>query len=362
MGAEVFLAMESDATAPQAPAWPARVRSGWLVGLVAIAALVAGVAHFGDLERFAELARHAEPLWLGAAVVLQCATYCAAALGWTLVLRRAGHPVAFRRLVPVALSKLFADQVIPSAGIGGNVLLIDRLTALGAPRGAAVATLLVSLIGYYSAYAALALAMLLALWVHGAATALMTGLVTTFLLVALAIPARALWLHQRGSRPLPERIERLAIVRTLLGAVGEAPGFLMRDRRLILRVAACNGAIFLADALTLAACLAALGQPFTMSTAFIALMTASIVTTLGPVPMGLGSFEASSTAMLAMLRVPVEAAIAATLLLRTLTLWLPLMPGLVVMRAGLRRPQKVAFPIEPRRVRALVLALPKLGR
>jgi hypothetical protein len=49
------------------------------------------------------------------------------------------------------LGKLFADHVIPSAGIGGNVLLIDRLTALGAPRGAAVATLLVSLIGYYAA-------------------------------------------------------------------------------------------------------------------------------------------------------------------------------------------------------------------
>lgn len=314
---------------------PARL--GWLFGLIAVGALVAGVVHFGDIERFATLARGAEPLWLCAAIVLQCATYCAVAFGWSLVLGRAHHPVRLRRLLPVALSKLFADQVIPSAGIGGNVLLVDRLAALGAPRGAAVATLLVSLLGYYSAYAALAFVMLLALWFHGAATALMTGLVTTFLLVALAIPALALWLHHRGSRPLPDRIERLAIVRTLLRAVGEAPESLVRDRRLILRVAACNGAVFVADAATLAVCLFALGQPVSLSTAFIALMTASIVTTLGPIPMGLGSFEASCTAMLVMLRVPLEAAVAATLLLRSLTLWLPLVPGLYLMRAGMTR-------------------------
>jgi uncharacterized protein (TIRG00374 family) len=332
--------MDSDgiAFAGKGPAPGARL--GWLFGLIALGALVAGVLHFGDLERFAVLARRAQPLWLGVAILLQGATYCAVALGWSLVLRRARHPVAFRRLLPVALSKLFADQVIPSAGIGGNVLLIDRLTALGAPRGAAVATLLVSLIGYYAAYAKLALIMLLALWFHGAATALMTGLVTTFLLVALAIPGLALWLHHRGSKPLPERMERLAIIRTLLRAIGEAPGFLVRDRQLILRVAACNGVVFIADAATLAVCLAALGQPLSLSTAFIALMTASIVTTLGPIPMGLGSFEASSTAMLAMLHVPVEAAVAATLLLRSLTLWLPLAPGLVLMRSGMRRRAK----------------------
>jgi uncharacterized membrane protein YbhN (UPF0104 family) len=44
--------------------------------------------------------------------------------------------------------------------------------------------------------------------------------------------------------------------------------------------------------------------------------------------------------MLAMLHVPVEAAIAATLLLRSLTLWLPLLPGLFMIRAGMRGPAK----------------------
>ena len=61
-------------------------------------------------------------------------------------------------------------------------------------------------------------------------------------------------------------------------------------------------------------------------------MAASIVATLGPIPMGLGSYEATATAMLTMLGVPLEAAIAATLLLRSLTLWLPLIPGMLLIR------------------------------
>jgi uncharacterized membrane protein YbhN (UPF0104 family) len=170
------------------------------------------------------------------------------------------------------------------------------------------------------------------LWSHGHATALLVGLVTTFLLVALTIPALALWLRARGSAPLPDWIEQIGVVRKLLQIMGEAPKQLVTDRLLILRVAGFNALVFLADAATLALCLHALGEPLRAGSAFIALMMASIVATLGPIPMGLGSFEATSVAMLGMLGVRVEAAVAGTLLLRGLTLWLPLIPGMILIR------------------------------
>jgi uncharacterized membrane protein YbhN (UPF0104 family) len=47
---------------------------------------------------------------------------------------------------------------------------------------------------------------------------------------------------------------------------------------------------------------------------------ASIVTTLGPIPMGLGSFEAVSVGTLRAMGIPFEAAISATLLCRGFTL------------------------------------------
>jgi uncharacterized membrane protein YbhN (UPF0104 family) len=164
----------------------------------------------------------------------------------------------------------------------------------------------------------------------------MVGLVTSFLLVALAIPSLALWLRARGSHPLPQRIERLGPIRDLLRAIGDAPRGLVRDHGLILRVAMFNGLIFLADSLTLACRLAALGEPATVGASFVALMAAPVVVTLGPIPLGLGSFEATATAMLHALGIPIEAAITATLMLRGFTLWLPLIPGGLLLRQAVR--------------------------
>lgn len=57
-----------------------------------------------------------------------------------------------------------------------------------------------------------------------------------------------------------------------------------------------------------------------------------LAVTLGPIPLGLGSFELVCTASLKLLGVPIEAALAGTLMLRVMTLWLPLLPGLFLMR------------------------------
>ena len=316
----------------------------WFFGLVIIAALVGAVLHFGEIQNFGRLVVRAQPLWLGLAVLMQVSTYFSVATGWEAVLKAAGTPRPMSRLVRIAVSKLFADQAIPSAGMGGNILLIDQLRALRVRRGTAVAALLVSRIGFYAAYATFALLMLALLWVHDKATALMAGLVTTFLLVALSIPTLALWLRHRGSQPLPPRLERVGVVRNLLDSVAQAPTALLANRRLLLSVTACNALVFLADAGSLFACLRALGQPVSPETAYIALIMASIVVTLGPIPLGLGSFEATSVATLHLLGTPVEAAFAGTMLLRLLTLWLPLIPGMVMMRSSLKRHQTRSGP------------------
>lgn len=314
--------------------------SSWFFGVLGVGVLVFGVLNFGDLKSFAAMLRRAEPLWLLAAAALQGVTYASVSLGWKLVLDKARSPLPLSRLIPVALSKLFADAMIPAAGMGGNLLLVDRLVTLGVPRGAAVAALILSMIGYYAAFAMFALIMLLLLWVHGKATPLLAGVVTAFLLVALAIPSLALWLRRRGSRPLSPFLEHLPIVHTLLHVVGEALSKLLADKTLILGVTACNAALFLVDAATLQVCMLALGHPTTFSTAFIAMMGGSIIAALAPVPMGLGSFEVGSTAMLSLLGVPVPAALAGTLLLRGFTLWLPLLPGFVLLKGAFRSPHR----------------------
>jgi len=325
------MSADADRAAPENRGW-----RRWFFALVVTVALIGMVLHAAQIEDFGRLLTRARPLWLALAVLLQLSTYASVALGWSLVLRQAGSPLPLPRLIRIAVTKLFADQAVPSAGIGGNVLLVDQLAAAGVPRGTAVAALLVSMIGFYAAYALLAIAMLMMLWLHHKATPLMAGLVTSFILVALAIPALALWLRHRGRRPLPPRLDRVKLIRELLETVALAPRDLISDRGLLLRVGACNAVVFLADGGTLWSALHSLGQPAGYGTAFIALIMASIVVTLGPIPLGLGTFEATSTASLSLLGVPVATAFAATMLLRLLTLWLPLVPGMIMARSILR--------------------------
>lgn len=67
---------------------------------------------------------------------------------------------------------------------------------------------------------------------------------------------------------------------------------------------------------------------------------ASLAATLILMPGGLGTFETACVAMLTLLRVPVEAALAATLLQRGLTYWLPMLPGLWLSRREIRSESK----------------------
>jgi hypothetical protein len=64
---------------------------------------------------------------------------------------------------------------------------------------------------------------------------------------------------------------------------------------------------------------------------------AAIMTLLGAVPLGLGSFEATCIATLRLMGVPFEAALSATMLYRGFALWLPLGLGAVLTRRTLRK-------------------------
>jgi uncharacterized protein (TIRG00374 family) len=308
----------------------------WLLALLLIAGLIVAVLHWGDVKKFAALVTHAKPLWLLLAVVLQLATYFGLSAQWWLTLRKAHTPEPHRELFRLTFAKHFADQVVPTAGMSGNVVLVDRLVRMGVPRGNAVAALLLQIIAYYISYAAGALWVLVVLWWKARSSLLLDGAVVLFLVVATGIPALTLWLHRRGQERLPRLLARWSKSRHFFEMVGEAPVELVRDPQLIAALSALNLAVFIADAATMQACIHALGVHAPLSAGYVAFMMASIAVILGPVPMGLGSFEAVSIAMLRLFGVPFEAALSATLLFRGFTLWLPLVPGGILLRKELK--------------------------
>jgi uncharacterized protein (TIRG00374 family) len=309
----------------------------WIVGLMGFLAVILVVLHLGSLQKMAELIRSARPGWMLVALAVQCGTYVSAAFVWRVALRQAGHPLALRTLIPLGIAKVFTDQVLPSGGISGTMLVVRGLTGRHIPAGIAMAAMLVGMVSYDIAYLFVVLASTGVLWFqHRLNVALIAG-VATFVVVTVAVPAAVLGLKQWGSRAPIAWLSKCLGVTALLHELTDAPTRLLRSPRLLLQTAGLQFAIFVFDALTLWLAFNAIGEVPPLWVVFVSFIIASMVATIGPIPVGLGTFEATSVGMLSLLGVSVEAALAATLLLRALTFWLPMLPGICLARLEIRR-------------------------
>jgi glycosyltransferase 2 family protein len=304
----------------------------WAFGVLTLVALVLIVLHFGTIEQFTRLALASRPEWFILACVAQAATYVSASLAWRQVLRRAGYPRRLCSLIPLGIAKLFTDQVVPTGGVSGAILVVKGLTRRGVPTNAAMSVLLVGLVAYFGAYLASVLASLAILWLHGQANAALVIVVAIFVAIVVAIPSGVLWMKQWANRLPTAWLGCLPGTALLLGAIAKAPTDLLRDPVLLAETVTLELAVFVFDALTLWLVFRALGDTPAIWVAFVSFTMASMAATLGPIPLGLGTFEAACVGMLSLLGVAIEAALAATLLLRGLTFWLPMLPGLWLAR------------------------------
>jgi uncharacterized protein (TIRG00374 family) len=186
----------------------------------------------------------------------------------------------------------------------------------------------INLLGFYSAFVVAAIVSLLLVWVHREANVVFVTMTALLFVLALGVPS-SLLLFLRGNRSRVVRwLGRFAPLKALLDAFAQAPQQRIRDP-------VCLGASFglqlgtiVLDAATLCATLAAVGEPVRAGPAFASFVFAMIAEVIGMAPGGLGTFEATCVALLHVSGVAIEPALAATLLLRGLTFWLPMLPGM----------------------------------
>jgi len=306
----------------------------WFFGLGLLVAVVMFATHHSQEMAFAQLVLHARPAWLIVALLLQMGTYMTDARIWQRVLCRANISKPLRSYVGLGLAKLFMDQAIPSVGVSGTLLVIRALDRRGVPRGASMAAVVINLVSYYAAYTlALGIALVI-VWVLGDLTPLMALPACIFAPLAAAVLIALLWVS-RG-RTLPGWLERIPLIRPALRALGEATPTIAHDVWLITRCTGLQFAIFTLDAGTLWIMLWALGLAVNPAPVFASFMLSTLARTLGVIPGGLGVFEAVSVATLKLIGVPVAAGLAATLLFRFFTFWLPMAPGLILARREAR--------------------------
>ena len=305
-----------------------RLWLAWLSGILLLVVVGLVIARRGEELKFADLLQHAHPAWLLGAVVLQIGTYACAAGAWQRVLARQHIHTSFWQLIPLGLAKLFMDQVVPSAGLSGTLLVVRALTRRGVPNGASASAVVVGLLGFYLAYGLALVTALVLLAVSGDLSRRMLALaiVASFLIGAVVV---ALFWLLRGRRgPVRSLLMRIPGLKGFLQELHDAPKEALHDKTLLLQTTVLQFGIFVLDAATLGVCLAALGATASLTGLFAALVLASLVATITLIPSGLGTFDATMLAMLHLVGVSTTHGVGAVLLFRGFTLMLPLLPGL----------------------------------
>ncbi|MFI6346354.1 YbhN family protein [Streptomyces sp. NPDC050560] len=296
-----------------------------LVFLLSVAAWVAGnwpviLAGLGEL-------RGADRGWLLAAVLMT-------AVCWVpICLLRQGTVVErlpVGRLLASQIAAGSANHLLP-AGLGAHMVTLRFLRRRGIPAARACAALalysLVQPVGRYGLLLALLAARPGAAPLGGPLPA-EYGVVALLLLAGgLALVALVLW----SVRPL-----RGFVLDLLRSALTDARALHTRPARVL----ALWGGAFAFPALqgcVLVAVARAVGMPVPAVGVVLAYLAASVVAGIVPTPGGIGSIEAALLVALVGAGSPVSVATAAVLGFRIVTVWLPLLPGALVLAALVRR-------------------------
>ncbi|PZU84372.1 MAG: lysylphosphatidylglycerol synthetase family protein [Shinella sp.] len=307
----------------------------WLPGVLFLAVLLLLALHFEELKHFAELATAADVRWLLLGAAVQALTYVCAGGVWWLALCHAGYPMRFIGFAPLGLGKLFVDQALPTGGVSGTILVTAGLKNRGIPLRIAFYAMLTGLFTYYSAYLASAVVCFFVIYMDHRMGSVLASTFAVFAVVALFIPLSVLLMKAFGPRFIPGWIARQRIVRILLLEIAEAPLAQLLNRRLFLGAFSFQIAIVVLDATTLWIAFKAIGRDVDVLVAFAGMVAGSIGATIGPAPLGLGTYEGSAVAILAILGVPVAPSITAVILFRGLSFWLPMVPGIWFARREL---------------------------
>jgi len=301
-------------------------------GLLLLATLIVVFMHVDEERQFVALLTHLTPTWLLVAAGCQVGTYVCAAAVWSRVLHRSGVGLRLHALVPLGLAKPFVDQVVPTAGVGGTMLVVHGLVRRGVPSTLATAALLVDLLSFYAAHAFAVILAVGIVWVNHDMHPIILTLAVLFAVIAVGVPLIILRLNRRGSRMVPPWFHRIPGFTRVVQAMAAAPAEILRDRWLLLQTSVLQFAIVALDAATLDVMLHAVGHALAPAAVFASFTMSSLIAILGIIPGGLGLFEGGAVAMLRWFDVPVEVGLAATLLLRAWTFWLPMAPGMWITR------------------------------
>ena len=294
------------------------------------------VLHFAEAEKFVQLLYKAEPKWLILAVVLQIGTYFCAGFIWNMVIRNAGHQLPLSILARLSIEKLSIDQLVPTGGMSGNLIVVRTMRRFGLPSWLAIEAVVIDIISHYITDMIMAVLALSVLWFNHNITNIIWYLVAVFTVIVIIIPTSIFWLLSHKDGHLPSWLLRFKFITNISQTVKMVSPERILLPNLLGGTTLLNISIFFLDACTLWAMIRITNYSTGILTAIVAIVLATIAGAVSFLPGGMGGFEAGSVMVLVLFDVPIEVALTSTLLFRGMTLWIPLIPGVLLTRYDTR--------------------------
>lgn len=304
-----------DTTKPQAPAITKKRVLGLAVILLLLYVVVPRLGSFSD--SFAAV-RSAHIGFVALAFAAVALTFVfAATVYWSLALK----PLHYKQTLAVQVASAFTNRLLP-AGLGTLTLFVQYLRKRGyrLPQALAVVSMN-GLLGLTGHIAILLIVLLVTTDAYPAelhlpsagSVWLILGVVAVFIAANLLVFGK---LRQYAYKITKEVMQTVRFYR-------------QRPRRVLLALVFCC-LLTLSYVSVFYLCVAGVGIDVSVAHVFLVFTIGLIVGTATPTPGGLIGAEAGLTGGLIAYGVPADQALAAALLYRFLTYWLPLLPGFII--------------------------------
>jgi uncharacterized protein (TIRG00374 family) len=326
------------------------MRRRWLLPILFVLFAVVAILRRGELAGARHALLTADAGWVLVALLLQAGYY----VGWASLyagsFRLAGVPARLSETLPLLLSALFVNVVVPTGGLSGSALFIDAAGLRGHSRSRAAAGVVVthvadlSVVTVFLIAACLDLALLRALNVFEiVGTIAFAGIPIGLALLLFASAMYpdglrgALSQADRAVVALAARIGRASplpsdwVERTAADLAIAAEGIVRRPAALF-RLFLNSVVMHTMSAASLGVLFLAFHQRVEPDQVLAGYAFGILTWVLSPVPQGIGMVEGVIALVYASLGVPSAVAALIALAFRALDLWLPMGIGFLLLR------------------------------
>lgn len=312
--------------------------------ILSFAAFIFVVCYFSVIRKDIKLIEEVNVFWLIASITAQLLTYLFSALIYYRLLKifQPAMQITVWQLCQASVIALFANQVVPLAGISGNVFFYNFLKHEKYPVQNIFTVVIVELLTFYIAIELMILTALAAGFFFYKTSLLFTIiLVAGFFVYILFACGIALLGKKETVIALCRKLSKIKwlgkYVEKLKKFVSENSSnlqnsltFVIQYKKEVASLCILQVCIFLCDGFTIYALFHGLGVTISFIAIFVALILTKIISLLPVSPGALIVYESSLTFFFTKLGAPLGTAVIVTLLFRLMSFWLPIPAGFLL--------------------------------